>query len=126
MAARPRERPEGACLIPRLIPRAKDPKTGPNPATTPVPRTDRGLDRAGLGAYNGIMEIGSVSGPVQGMQRAFDRNAERAKRLSDPENDPQFERDLAELPSDKQDVGVQTKVIKTRDEMLGDLLDIIA
>ena len=84
------------------------------------------LDPAARGAYNGSMEIGSVSGPVQGMQRAFDRNAERAKRLSDPANDPQFERDMAELPSDKQDVGVQTQVIKTRDRMLGDLLDLFA
>lgn len=72
------------------------------------------------------MEIGSASGPIQGMQRAFDRNAERAKRLSDPEGDPKLDQDMAELPSDAQDVGVQTKVIKTKDQMLGDLLDIFA
>jgi hypothetical protein len=72
------------------------------------------------------MEIGSSSSPVQGIQRAFDRNAEKAKRLSNPETDPRLERDLAELPSDKQDVGMQTKVIKAKDQMLGDLMDILA
>jgi hypothetical protein len=72
------------------------------------------------------MEITGSSGPIQGIQRAFDRNSERAKRLSNPEADPQFERDMAELPSDRQDVGVQTKVIKAKDQMLGDLLDILA
>jgi hypothetical protein len=30
------------------------------------------------------------------------------------------------LPSDRQDVGMQTKVIKAKDQMLGDLLDILA
>ena len=72
------------------------------------------------------MEISGASSPVQGIQRAFARNAERAHRLSDPENNPQLERDLAELPSDKHDVGVQTKTIKTRDEMVGTLLDLFA
>jgi len=77
------------------------------------------------------MEIGSVSSTdssssIQGMQRAFARNAERAKRLADPEADSQFDKDMAELPSDKQDVAVQTKVIKAKDQMLGDLLDILA
>jgi len=77
------------------------------------------------------MEIGSVSSTdssssIQGMQRAFARNAERAKRLAEPEGGPQMEKDLAELPSDRQDVAVQTKVIKAKDQMLGDLLDILA
>jgi hypothetical protein len=72
------------------------------------------------------MEITGSSASIQGMQRAFDRNAERAKRLSNPEGDPQLERDMAELPSDRQDVGMQTKVIKAKDQMLGDLLDILA
>lgn len=72
------------------------------------------------------MEITGSSSSIQGLQRAFDRNSERAKRLSDPENDPRFERDMAELPSDRQDAGVQTKVIKAKDQMLGDLLDILA
>ncbi len=72
------------------------------------------------------MEIGSASSSIQGIHRAFERNAERAKRLSDPEGDPQLDKDLAELPSDKQDVGMQTKVIKAKDQMLGDLLDILA
>lgn len=72
------------------------------------------------------MEISSASSPVQGIQRAFARNAERAARLSDPENNPQLERDLAELPSDERDVGIQTKTIKTRDEMVGTLLDLFA
>jgi hypothetical protein len=33
---------------------------------------------------------------------------------------------MAELPSDRQDVGMQTKVIKAKDQMLGDLMDILA
>jgi hypothetical protein len=77
------------------------------------------------------MEIGSVSGTgssasIQGMQKAFARNAERAQRLADPEGDPQIDKDMAELPSDREDVAIQTKVIKTKDQMLGDLLDILA
>jgi len=77
------------------------------------------------------MEIGSVSGldstsSIQGLQKAFARNADRAKRLADPEGDPQLDKDMAELPSDKTDVAIQTKVIKTKDQMLGDLLDILA
>jgi hypothetical protein len=77
------------------------------------------------------MQIGSVSGldstsSIQGLQKAFARNADRAKRLSNADSDPQLEKDLAELPSDKQDVAIQTKVIKTKDQMLGDLLDILA
>ncbi|MBW8886913.1 MAG: hypothetical protein JF616_04055 [Fibrobacteres bacterium] len=77
------------------------------------------------------MEIGSVSSldstsSIQGMQKAFARNAERAKRLADPEGDTQLDKDMAELPSDKEDVAIQTKVIKTKDQMLGDLLDILA
>ena len=67
-----------------------------------------------------------MSSPIQGIQRAFDRNEEKAKRISNPESDPQLEKDLAELPSDKQDVGMQTKVIKAKDQMLGDLMDIMA
>jgi hypothetical protein len=72
------------------------------------------------------MEISNSTSSVQGMQKAFATNAARAKRLADPENDPQFEKDMAELPSDEQNVGVQSKVIKTKDQMLGDLLDILA
>jgi hypothetical protein len=77
------------------------------------------------------MEIGSVSSldsasSIQGMQRAFARNADRAKRLSNPDGDPQLDKDMAELPSDKEDVAIQSKVIKTKDQMLGDLLDILA
>jgi cell division ATPase FtsA len=85
-----------------------------------------GLDRSGANRYTGSMEITGSSAPIQGIQRAFDRNAARAKRLSDPEGDPQLDRDMAELPSDKQDVGMQTKVIKAKDQMLGDLLDMMA
>jgi hypothetical protein len=72
------------------------------------------------------MEIGNSTSSVQGMQQAFARNADRAKRLANPEGDPQLDKDMAELPSDKQDVAVQSKVIKTKDQMLGDLLDIMA
>ncbi len=72
------------------------------------------------------MEISATNSSVQGVQRAFERNAARGKRLADAENDPQFEKDIAELPSDKQDVAVNTKVIKAKDEMLGTLLDMTA
>ena len=71
------------------------------------------------------MEISNSTSSVAGIQRAFANNAAKAKRLADPENDPQFEKDMAELPSDKQDVAVQASVIKTKDKMLGDLLDIV-
>jgi hypothetical protein len=82
------------------------------------------MDIGGVSPASSLPQASSAS--VQGMQRAFARNAERAKRLADPEGDPQLDKDMAELPSDKQDVSVQAKVIKTKDQMLGDLLDILA
>lgn len=63
---------------------------------------------------------------AQAVHDAFTRNAERAERLADAENNPQLEKDLAELPSDAQNVAIQTKAIKAKDEMLGDLLDVLA
>jgi hypothetical protein len=72
------------------------------------------------------MEITNSTSSVQGMMNAFAKNAARGKRLADPENDPQFEKDMAELPTDKQEVGVNSKVIKTKDQMLGTLLDMVA
>ena len=71
------------------------------------------------------MEIGNSAASVQGMQQAFARNAARAKRLADPEGDPQIDKDMAELPGDKQDVRANSKVIQTQDQMLGTLLDIV-
>lgn len=70
------------------------------------------------------MEVG-FSSPVQGLQDAFDRNGARAKRLSKGVDDPQVEKDMAELSQDKADVGMNTKVIKTKDQMLGTLLDMV-
>jgi hypothetical protein len=72
------------------------------------------------------MEIGGFSSPIQGMQKAFAANADRGKRIADAENDPQFEKDMAELASDPENVGVQTAAIKTKDKMLGELLDLFA
>jgi len=71
------------------------------------------------------MEISSNSS-VQGLQRAFATTEARAKRIANPETDPQFEKDMAELPSDKETSSAQIKVIKTKDQMLGDLLDMLA
>jgi hypothetical protein len=71
------------------------------------------------------MEVG-FSSSTQGIQNAFDQNAARAKRLSKGVEDDQLEKDMAELPQDKADVGVNTAVIKTKDQMLGTLLDMVA
>jgi len=71
------------------------------------------------------MEISSSSS-VQSLQRAFAAQEAKSKRIANAENDPQFEKDMAELPSDKQDVAAQVKVIKTKDEMLGTLMDLKA
>lgn len=71
------------------------------------------------------MEISSNSS-VQGLQRAFAATEAKAKRIANAESDPQFEKDMAELPSDKEISSAQTKVIKTKDQMLGDLLDMMA
>ena len=98
----------------------------PNLPRPPIRPDAAGLAPRGGFAYNGGMEVSSVASPVQGIQRAFARNAQRAGRLADPQGDPQLDKDMAELPSDQRDVGVQTKVIKAKDQMLGDLLDILA
>jgi hypothetical protein len=70
------------------------------------------------------MEI-SGSGSVQGIQRAFDANAARAKRVAQPDGGPQFEKDMAELPSDPDRVTANTKALKAKDQMLGTLLDMV-
>ena len=71
------------------------------------------------------MEISGSGSSVQGIQQAFDRNAARAKRLAQEDGGPQFEKDMAELHSDEHAVGAQGKVIKSRDQMLGTLLDMV-
>lgn len=74
------------------------------------------------------MELGSStssSASIQGIQNAFDRNAARAKRIAQPDGGPQFEKDMAELPSDADDVKANTAVLKTKDQMLGTLLDMV-
>lgn len=68
----------------------------------------------------------SNTSSAQAVHNAFQKNAERAQRLADAENDQQLEKDLAELPSDAQNVAIQTKAIRAKDEMLGDLLDVTA
>lgn len=72
------------------------------------------------------MEIGATNASVNAIQQAFKTNAERAERISKPELDKQFEKDMAELPSDDKNVGIQAAAIRTKDKMLGDLLDILA
>ena len=71
------------------------------------------------------MEIGGTSS-VQALRNAFDTHAARGVRLSSVDGGPRFEKDMAELPSDEKNAGVQTNVIRTKDQMLGDLLDIMA
>lgn len=72
------------------------------------------------------MQISNTTTSAQAVHDAFQRNAERAQRLADPEKNPHLEKDLAELPSDAHNVGIQTKAIKAKDEMLGALMDILA
>lgn len=77
----------------------------------------------------GTMEIngtGSYGSSVDAIRKAFDANAERAKRIAKEDGGPQFEKDMAELPMDERNVAAQNSVIKTKDKMLGDLLDITA
>jgi hypothetical protein len=71
------------------------------------------------------MEVG-FSSSVQGIQNAVDQNAARAKRLSKGLEDDQVEKDMAEMSQDPQNLGMNTKVVKTKDQMLGTLLDMIA
>jgi hypothetical protein len=71
------------------------------------------------------MEIGATSS-IQGLQNAFAANAARGQRIAKAESDPQFEKDMAELSTDPENVSTQTKVIKTKDQMLGTLLDMVA
>lgn len=71
------------------------------------------------------MEVGPTSS-VGAIQQAFKTHAERAARITHPESDPHFEKDMAELPSDGKNVGFQAAAIKTQDRMLGALLDIFA
>jgi hypothetical protein len=77
------------------------------------------------------MEIGSSTSSAQAIQDAFKAHAERAGRIAkstaaeggDPSG--RFEKDMAELPSDDKAVGFNAAALKTKDKMLGALLDII-
>lgn len=77
------------------------------------------------------MEIGSSTSSVHAIQDAFKTHAERAGRIAKSTvtegGDPtgQFEKDMAELPSDDKAVGFNAAAIKTKDKMLGTLLDIL-
>ncbi|GEM_PF-2533091 len=71
------------------------------------------------------MEISGSSASVQGIQKAFADNSARAKRLAQQDGGPSFEKDMAELPSDQSRVGANGKVLKTQDQMLGTLLDMV-
>ena len=77
------------------------------------------------------MEIGSSTSSVQGIQDAFKAHADRAARIQKATategGDPtgRFEKDMAELPSDDKAVGFNAAALKTKDKMLGTLLDII-
>ena len=71
------------------------------------------------------MEISSSNASVQGIQNAFAANAARAKRVAQADGGPQFEKDMAELPSDGQNVKANTKALKAKDQMLGTLLDMV-
>ena len=78
------------------------------------------------------MEIGATGNSVSAIQQAFKTHSERASRLAGatssgaPEKNDAFVKDMAELPSDAHNVGIHAKTIKTRDEMVGTLLDILA
>lgn len=78
------------------------------------------------------MEIGASGSSVTAIQQAFKTHSERASRLAEatasgaPERNDTFVKDMAELPSDAHNVGINAKTIKTRDEMVGTLLDILA
>jgi len=76
------------------------------------------------------MEIG-MTAAVGGMQKALGENAARAQRiakasLSTEEGVGDFTRDLAELPQDAAAFKANAATVKTQDQMLGALLDIIA
>ncbi|HKP94900.1 MAG TPA: hypothetical protein VJ385_04000 [Fibrobacteria bacterium] len=71
------------------------------------------------------MEISGSSSSVQGIQNAFATHAARGKRIAQPDGGPRFEKDMAELPSDGDNVAANAKAIKTRDQMLGTLLDMV-
>lgn len=76
-----------------------------------------------------VVASGSSMGAVQ---QAFNTHSARADRLSRalasdaPGSDRTFVKDMAELPTDAKNVGIQAKVIKTKDNMQGALIDILA
>ncbi len=70
------------------------------------------------------MDTGSISS-VNAVQNAFAQNAQRGERIAQGVEDPTLEKDMVELSTDKNQVGMQMQVIKTRDKMLGTLLDML-
>ena len=83
------------------------------------------LARDFVACYNEDMENG-LSAAVGGIQRAFDTNADRAKRIAaSGVNGGSFTSDMAQLPSDGTAVSANAAVIKTQDQMLGSVLDMV-
>ncbi len=77
------------------------------------------------------MQVGASGSSVGAIQQAFDAHAARAGRLAKAatdarEADRSFTKDMAELATDPEKVGVQAKAIKAKDDMVGSLLDILA
>jgi hypothetical protein len=77
------------------------------------------------------MNVGPTTS-VQGIQDAFQTHSARASRIAKAtasetgDATGTFEKDMAELPSDDKAVGFNAAAIKTRDQMLGTLLDMVA
>ena len=73
------------------------------------------------------MEISSSTSTssIQAIRKAFEDNAARAARVAQENGGPQFEKDMAELPSDEHKVTSNLKALKSQDEMLGTLLDMV-
>ena len=68
-----------------------------------------------------------LSAAIGGVVNAFDVHSQRAQRIAARAPDGErFVQDMAELPSDDQNVKANVAVIRTQDKMMGALLDIFA
>ena len=78
------------------------------------------------------MDVSASSSSTGAIQQAFIAHSARAERLSKAMiaettvSDDDFVKDMAKLPGDPRNVGIQTKVLKAKDDMLGGLIDILA
>lgn len=72
------------------------------------------------------MEIGSQYTPLQGINNGFERLADSAHQMANPDRSSEIAENLIETQQASTQVQTSAKALKTTDDNIGTLLDIMA